>query len=295
MTEIAALLQAIAALLWPAFAFTALFVFRSQIADIARRLKKGNLLGQEIELNESLDQLQHAAVVVEREVAALPSAALPPPADAPGPPQESVQRRIAAEAGRSPQAALVFLGSEIEVLARRILASVGRLNERPLVPLSRAMAELDKQFGLPDHVRGALEVFRVVRNRLLHEGKGTEEDILRAVDSGLTILSALQALPREVNLVYDPGVTVYGDKELQSPMVGVKGVILETLLSDGITKVLRIFPTTRSHFQKGHQVAWEWNTGVAWNQAWYRHPVTGEATEAWSQAMEFIGRDLDDV
>ena len=66
MTEFATLLQAIAALLWPIFAFTALFVFRSQIADIARRLKKGKLLGQEIELNESLNRLDESALSIEK-------------------------------------------------------------------------------------------------------------------------------------------------------------------------------------------------------------------------------------
>ena len=45
MNEIAVLAQAIAALLWPIFAFTALLMFRKQIGDLVKRLKKGKLLG----------------------------------------------------------------------------------------------------------------------------------------------------------------------------------------------------------------------------------------------------------
>jgi len=295
MSELAVLLQAIAALLWPVFAFTALFVFKTQIADLARRLKRGKLLGQEIELNESLNQLRQSAVLVEQEVAALPATKVLTMTTTDQMNQDSVQRRIAAEAARSPHAALIMLAGELEILARQLLASLGRLQERQSVPFSRAMAELHSQFELPEQVQAALEDFRNVRNRLLHEGKGTDEDILRAIDSGLTILKALQTIPREINVVFEPGVTVYSDSPLQNAMVGVKGIILETLAPDRMTKTLRIFPTTRTHFEKGRQVAWEWNMQLSWTQAWYRHPIDGEVHVAWLSAAEFVGRHLDEV
>lgn len=294
MSEIAALLQAIAAILWPVFAFVALFVFKPQITEIARRLKRGKLLGQEIELNESLNHLRESAVLVERGVAALPlPAVMPSTTDILT--ADTVQRRITSEAARSPHGALLMLAGELEILTRQILASTGRMQNREHVPFSSAIAELHHEFELPDQVHVALEVFRSVRNRLLHEGRGTDEDILRAIDSGLTILKALQAIPREVNVVFDPGVPVYRDSALQSPMDAVRGVMLETLAPDGVTKSLRIFPTTRTHFQKGRQVAWEWNMQVSWGEAWYRHPVSGEVAQAWGAAAEFIGRHIDEV
>ncbi len=294
MSEFAALLQAIAAILWPIFAFVTLFVFKSQIAEIARRLKRGKLLGQEIELNASLNHLHESAVLVEREVAALP-----PPAATPSSKDilsaDIVQRRITSEAARSPHGALLMLSGELEILTRQILASTGRMQNRQYVPFSRAIAELHSEFKLPDQVHIALDVFRNVRNRLLHEGRGTDEDILRAIDSGLTILKALQAIPREVNVVFNPGVTVYRDSALQSAIDGVKGIILETLATDGVTQSLRIFPTTRTHFEKGREVAWEWNMQASWGEAWYRHPASGEPVQAWGGAAEFIGRHLDEV
>lgn len=295
MAEFATLLQAIAALLWPAFAFTALFVFRSQIADLARRLKKGKLLGQEIELNESLKLLDQSATSVEREVAELPASTAQHPTAAEQAQEQDIIRNIVSEASRSPKAALILLASELEKQAREILASTGHLQGRRFIPVTRAIAELDQKFGLPRHIPDSLKFFWEARNRLIHGGEGTDEDILRAVDSGLTILKALQAMPRETNVVYDPAAIVYTDRELTTPMPNVHGVILETIAPGGATKSLRIFPTTRSHFKKGRQVAWEWNMAAIFGQAWYRAPDTGEAREAWSSAAEFVGRHLDEL
>ncbi len=102
-------------------------------------------------------------------------------------------------------------------------------------------------------------------------------------------------MPREVNVVYEPAAVVYMDADLCTPMPNVHGVILETHAPGGTTKTLRIFPTTRTHFKKGHQVAWEWNMATVFDQAWYKTPDTGEVREAWSTAAEFVGRHLDDL
>lgn len=296
MSEFAALLQAIAALLWPVFAFTALFVFRRQIADLAKRLKRGKLLGQEIELNESLEALNKSAKSVEQEVAALLAPVTSQTTTVEQAPlEEDTVRLILSEAAKSPKAALILLASELEKLALQILASTGHFQGRRFMPIHRAIEELQRTLGLPAHVQSSLRLFWNARNRLVHGGEGTDEDILRAVDSGLTILKSLQALPRETNIVYEPSVPVYVDPTLSVEMTGARGVILETTAPGGAAKSLRIFPTTRTHFQKGKQVAWEWNLQQVFPQAWFRHPDTQVSAEAWSSASEFIGRHLDDL
>ncbi|MDO8990778.1 MAG: hypothetical protein Q7U91_14230 [Sideroxyarcus sp.] len=296
MTEFATLLQAIAALLWPIFAFTALFVFRSQIADIARRLKKGKLLGQEIELNESLNRLDESAISIEKSVAALPAQVTESQNQEELAREEGVIEVIVSEAARSPKVALIHLASELEKLSRQLLASTGHLNGRRYISISQAIAELDAKFGLPRHVPSSLKFFWEARNRLIHGGEGTDEDILRAIDSGLTILRALQIFPREINVVYHPGVDLFSDAELTALIPNVKGVILETAAAPGeATKTFRIFPTTRTHFQKGQQVAWEWNMQNVWGQAWYKDPDTGEIKSAFISSAEFIGRHLDEL
>lgn len=295
MQEFAALLQSIAALLWPAFAFTALFVFRKQLSDLLARLKKGKLLGQEIELNESLDKLQIAAQGVQTEVAALPQPVLVQKTDAQAIQEQTVEQRIIGEAATSPKAALISLAAELERLAREVLASTGHLRGRRFVPIQQAIAEVHSTYGLAAHVPSSLHHFWDVRNRLIHRGEGTDEDILRAIDSGLAILRALHAMPRETNIVSDPNVTVYSDAELTSPMANVHGVLLETSSPGGVSKSFRIFPTSQSHFQRGKQVSWEWNMSLVVGPAWHRDPATGQAKQSWGSSAEFIGRHLDEL
>jgi hypothetical protein len=295
MQELATLLQAIAALLWPVFAFATLFIFRKQLADLLSRLKKGKLLGQEIELNESLDKLQKAAQVAQSEVAALPQPAPLPKTDAETLQEQTIEQRIIGEAATSPKAALISLAAELERLVREVLATTGHLRGRRFVPIQQAIAEVHGTFGLAAHVPSSLHHFLDVRNRLIHRGEGTDEDILRAIDSGLAILRALQAMPRETNFVHDPNVTVYSDPAVTSPMPGIHGVLLETHSPGGVSKSFRIYPSSQRHFMQGKQVSWEWNMSLVTGPAWYRDPATGEAKEAWGSSAEFIGRHLDEL
>lgn len=293
MNQFADLIRAIAALLWPLFAFYALYRFGPDIKNLAARLKKGKLLGQEIELGESLDRLDRTASAVASEVAAVPQLKFGPPAD--GPDEGEVVQRVLAAATQSPKAALLLLASEIEKQLRQLLASLGLLKGRKNLPPQRAFAELDEWGGLPKHVAASVKLFWDVRNRLVHGHTASDDDILRAIDSGVTILRALQTIPHEVNIVYHPGVAIYTDAECRNLVEDARGVILETVSPGGVTKTRRIFPTTRTHFKKGVRVAWEWSDERRFGQAWYHDPDTGQIQDAWGGSMEFIGRPLEEV
>ena len=91
------------------------------------------------------------------------------------------------------------------------------------------------------------------------------------------------------------GVEVYSDSEGENIRDGIKGVVLETTSTGATSKMLRVFPTTRTHFEKGKRVAWEWNAGMVVSESWYRHPDTGEVNYGWGSSMEFVGRHLGDV
>lgn len=293
MKDVAALISAIASLLWPIFAFAVLALYRKQLGELIARLRKGKLLGQEIELDESLDKLEQSAAAVAEEVAALPSSAVNAML---GNTINDPSANILREAGRSPKAALLLLATELEREARQLLASVGQLNGQMYLPLAQALEALQKQFGgLPGHIPSSLKLFGEVRNRLVHGGRADAEEILRAIDSGVTILKALQAIPRETNYVYHPGVEVFQEPSCVKPWTDTKGVILETVSPGSAQRFLRIFPTKRTHFQKGKRVAWEWDNRNAWNDAWYKDPDSGEIKLAWNSAMEFVGRHLEDV
>ena len=295
MKDISALISAIASLLWPIFAFIALILFREQLSELIARLRKGKLLGQEIELYKSLDELEQFAAAVAQEVAALP-AVVEDNVDCEIREDADVVSIILREAVHSPTAALLFLASKLEREARLLLASVGSLKGQRYLPLSQALEVLEKQFGgLPGHIPSSLKLFWEIRNRLVHGVKAEDEEILRAIDSGITILKALQAFPRETNFVYHPGVTVYKNVECTVPWSNTKGVILETISPGGVQRFFRIFPTTKTHFVKGSRVTWEWDNNTVWADAWYKDPDSGETKTAWKSSMEFVGRDLDNV
>ena len=295
MSEIAILIQAVASLLWPLFAFAVLCVIRPHIADLVMRLKKGKLLGQEIELADSLRLLDASATSVEKEVAALPA-----PNSATAAPQELVQeentvKSIVTEAARSPKAALILLAGELEKAAREILATTGHLRGRRFIPIAQAIDELDQKFGLPRHIPSSLKLFWDTRNKLIHGAAGTEEDTVRAIDSGLTILRALQAVPRDTFVVRDRAIQVFGDAGLTEPMDNIHGVLLEIISDGGTSKTHQLLPTTRDHFRVGEPVAWEWDFGHQVGPAWYRSPLTGEIQQAWINSAEFVGRHLDSL
>ena len=291
---IAPILQAVAPLAWVAFAFTALFVFKAEIKRAFGRLEEGEFFGQKVKLSKDL-------VKLEKLVAPLPNETLGLPA---------VERRLASvdqeekfdatlksilqQATTSPKVALMTLRAELEKQATYGLATRGLLRGRPVVPLRNALNEL-RQYGFPPNLQGSLELFDDVRNKIIHGAAATDGDALRALDSGMTILRALKILPNETNVVHHPGVEVFSDAACTKPISGVRGVILETTSPGGVTKSRRIYATTRTHFQKGKQLSWEWNTGKAWGETWYRDPDTGEIRSAWGGSAEFIGRHLDDI
>ena len=74
MKDVAELVRAISTLLWPAFALWLFLTYKEEIRAVLRRIKKGKLFGQEIELEDSLQRLQNEAKQAEIEVAPASSA-----------------------------------------------------------------------------------------------------------------------------------------------------------------------------------------------------------------------------
>jgi len=295
MKDLAELLRAIAALLWPVLAFTAVFAFRAEFRSLLGRLRKGKLLGQEIELAASLDRLEAAASAAASEVAALPPAPEPSEPSAKDTSDGSDIGRILSLSGQSPKAALLLLASEMEREVRQLVARLGLLKGRRTVSLREGIVALQQWDGLPVHVPSSVEQFYKIRSRLVHGQDVTNDDVLRGIDSGVTILRTLEGIPRETNVVYHPGVEIFSDAACTQRIDGAKGVILETKSPGGTISSRRIFPSTREHFRRGKVVAWEWSDEHQFGPAWYRDPESKEIKEAWSSSLEFVGRHLEDI
>lgn len=299
MTDIAELIRSIASLLWPGLGFVALLIFRADIAKALERLKRANVLGHEFELQPKLEQLQEAVDQASEEVA-----------DLPGNKQQVEENETSTEArterddpvnailetaAQSPRAALLVLAAEIEREGREVVASVGKLTGKRLVPFRRVIEALDSHYGLPRHIPSSLRLFQQVRNRIVHGGLAEDREILSALDSGVSIYRALEALPRERNWVFHTGVLLYSDPECTQEVAGVRGVILRTESESGVTTSYRIFPSTHNDFKVGKRVSWEWNLRNVWPQTWYRDPDSNEIVKAWDSAGEFIGRHFEEL
>ncbi|WP_371424432.1 hypothetical protein [Tardiphaga sp.] len=296
MTALADLIKAIAALLWPLLAFAFLWLFKSEIAGILKRLshlRKGKLLGQEIELNEELDELQRSAIKAEQEtVASVPPLKAP---DLENSASKNFESDLLSNISKSPKAALMLLAAEIERRLRLILISTGWAQNIKPAPIAKAIDKLREQGSLPEHVSGSIKLFLDVRNKIVHGHSATEEDTLRAIDSGFTVLKSLEAIPFEENVVHHPGVVIYSDALCEHEIADAVGLLLESTSPGRTTKSLRIFPTTRKDYRAGESVAWEWTFDRSWGPAWYRDPRTHEIKQAWLSAAEFIGRHLSDI
>src|SRR5258708_29613321 len=114
-SEVAEVLKAFAAVLWPAVIIFAIVRFykdvRALIAGL--KLRRGKLFGQEFELTE-LDKLEkETRTLAESSGAAAQS------------PQTDVLQKILQEAASSPKAALMYLQAEIERQLRAVLATRG--------------------------------------------------------------------------------------------------------------------------------------------------------------------------
>jgi hypothetical protein len=294
LTLLSEFIGAVATLMWPIFAFWFVWFFRTEIRQILKRIsriKRGKILGQEIELEEDLDKLEHAAEKTQSEIAKIP---------APEPPILRIEStakidQLLLETAKSPRASLMILGTQIERRVHQLLAATGWKKSEGDEPLPEAIERL-KSFGvLPSNITGTLKLFVETRNKIIHGGSATDEDIFRAIDSGLLLLKAVDSVPAEVNIVYRTNIELYSDSTCTQKRNDVKGLILETISPGGATKSYRIVPTTLDHFQKGERVAWEWSFGKLWMETWYKNPDSGEIKQAWIQSAEFVGRHLNEI
>lgn len=292
MKEWAELIRSIADLLWPILFFIVLLIFRKNISDLLTRVKKGKLFGQELELEESLKRLETSTAVAASQI---PATGEPPLTVGKESRDPQASDKILELAASSPKAALMLLASEIEKRLRVFMATSGHhTNLRDPSP-SAIAAYLGQVGWLTKSMVDTIHNFWKTRNQIVHGHEASPDQVLRAIDSGMTILKALEAIPSEVNIVYHTGVPIFSDRECHEQRLDVRGLILETT-SPGRTVVsFRIFPTTRTNYQKGKQVTWEWDMSKTWDASWYRDPDTNFIKQAWSGSTEFIGRHVEEV
>ena len=299
--DVAQLIEAFADLLWPVLVFVAIVMFRSELAALSKRITKLRVPGAEAELDQALDKLQVSAEEAEEATPPRP-ADRQPKAITVGPGVETDEAlpitaatteavedeagRILDRASNSPRAALMLLAADVERKSREVLSTRGPDAMR--APFHRQLQLME----VSPAVQEAALQFRDVRNRIVHGGVASEEETLRAIDAGLSILRALGRIPHEVNVVIEPKVKCYADAEgklehdFEAVLLGAEHP------PDGEFQK-RAFPYTGPPLPKEEPITWEWKSGGrVFPEAWYHDPATDQLEYGWTSALEFAGRPL---
>src|ERR1700722_6766952 len=255
--------------------------------------------GGGVVLRKQLDKLNEAAVSLSAEEVAK--------ADTSGPDEETpasaalldaqrlatdaVVSEVLEEARRSPRLALMLLSAELERAIHHLLMGTGLGETKRRWSIRLGVARLVEVGVIPASAESAVDLFLKVRNAVVHgAATANENDILRAIDSGIEIYSAVAQVPRERNFVLFADIPLFGDEGATAPVPEGAGVMLRTVSPDAErTERERIFPTTRDHFRPGEEVAWVWGSEHMWGPTWYRDPRTNAVHKGWDSSAEFIG------
>ncbi len=289
------LISAIASLLWPLVTLTLVLTFRKDITAIFARLRKGKVLGQELELEPTVQKFRLSVQEAERELSPIPPGA---PSAQPASQTDDDIVRILDDLASNPNVALIRLSSLLEKELRILFGTMGHFSSFEHLSAPKALEWLTEQGLFPKHTIGSLHIFWNLRNAIVHGSNPPNQyEVVKVVDIGLALLRTLRAVPHEVHTIHHPGVVVYHDNQCTRKMDGVYGLVLDTTSPGGGITSVRVFPTTRlSYYKRGKQVTAEWDPTKSWGEAWYVDPDTNEAKIAWSQAAgEFIGRHTDEI
>ncbi len=209
-TEGSEFVRAIAELLravqWPLVTLIIAFFFRADIKKLLSRVRRGSIFGAEVELEQALDLLEEGADKAEQQQMRemeleQPEGATPLEEDLDAARLETEmakERDILRTASVSPRAALMLLSSEIETTLRRLAESAAIEDRMPHDARFQTVREIAGDLAHADTITERTEenidnLWRV-RALVVHEGQGEDDDVLRAIDSGLTILRTLNRL-----------------------------------------------------------------------------------------------------
>lgn len=207
--ELADLISAFAALMWPVAVLTLVGWFRPEIRAVLSRIRKGKLLGQEFELDE-LQAKTEAAEVTETVAVTISGAGLATGAGSVSAVSGHVEaegstgfttadteiEEVLREASRSPRLGLMLLSAKMERAARELASDYAVGVSRTNLSLSMLIRQLVEAEQLTREDAAALGLFNQVRNQIVHGRDAEETEITRAINSGTRLLRILLARQR---------------------------------------------------------------------------------------------------
>lgn len=280
----AAIISSIAQLLWPVLAFFIVYFFRTEFENILKRINKGKISGLEIEL----DRLGEATTKAKSEYDEI-KVVSPPRKDVTT--VETEEYKILELAKKSPKVALLILTLEIERELNAVLFGLEIDQGKGPKSVRQSFSAINNKYSLPTHLNESIDLFSQIRNRFIHGRNVSEDEIIRAIDYGISIIQTLKAIPHTVHTVFISDIQIFSDPEGKQQRQDVKGVMLTKSMS-GIINA-KIYPTTQSFYKEGMKVSWKWNMNKKWGESWYKDPTSKEVKYAWTSSAEFVGVNIE--
>ncbi len=275
-------IKIIPGILWPILAITLIIVYKTDIKNILKRIKKWTILWNDFELTEQIDALQSNIKDSNKSIPTTPNKAT----------NQASLFKI--ESINNPKLALIYLATDIERELNDILYSTWWSTMTNIWNLRDGLNFLKNNWSISISIASWIDIFLDIRNKIIHSKEPVQDDeILRVIDIWVSLLNALESIPREINVVYMKDVQLFADLELKDPVNFWNWIILETMSWWKILKSHRIFPTTQTNYVEGHKVSWEWWFENQWWETYYLNPITKKAELAWSSSVEFKGRDIE--
>jgi hypothetical protein len=291
--DVRIIVELIKAAAWPITVFVLVLIFRKEISAVISRLRKGKILGQEIELEKSVERLEENVRAAEDEVQG------PIIEDTAHPSTTTMLDNIdeiLKNAATDPKIGIITLAMEIEKELRVLIGVFGLVQQMERFSVYKAIQLLDKRGSLPKHAIGSLKIFWELRNKIVHGQRVEDKDnIIRVLDIGMTLLRTLKAIPHETYEVINPEVSIYSDKECTEIVQDAKGVLLKVVSPGGQRVENRIYPTRKKDYKPGQKVTWEWDISHTWGECWWVDPESGDKKYAWTSAGEFVGRPIEAI
>lgn len=307
--DIATLIRAIGSLLWPVVAGYVVVRNEKQIRSLLERLRKGKILGQEIELEGSLKELKRQVSAVEDETPSAPPSPSSeigsvsdtkatggsPRSTEPHPDikasnfsraDDPLVVEVLETAAKSPTVALMQLASGIEKIANTIWSDLDD-GSKPIRPSVRRLID-GLSHVLPRSVPSALRTFWDVRNRIVHGRDADEHETLSALDSGISLYRSLVSFSRSYAVVTRSEIPVYADAAGQIPANDCTAVELEFRPNGDRV----VWPTSKKGYVPQMVVRRDFDLSRVFHDIWIKDPVTGNMTKAFDSAADFIGEPI---
>lgn len=204
-----------AQLLWPIAVVIIVCLFRRDLSSILKRLKKGKVFGQELELESQITEFERVTLRAVDQVEVEGSNVSPhlrrdaaTNADSPGdmirdaPMFERAQKQLLEDEARiseiedqvleyaikDPQLGVMKLGAVLEKEIRLVTKTLGTRHDAPLFEVLN-----DLRDRVPAEVLNSLTIFWDVRNKVTHSA-ADDDAAVRVLDIGLKLLRTFRKI-----------------------------------------------------------------------------------------------------